>query len=338
MKYIGRLFLLLLATALLGCSAAPDPAGGYAPGESERLILYTSHKKEVYEPIVREFEERTSIWVTVVTGGTNELLDEIAAHPDDAVCDVMFGGGADSLLSCRGLFLPYACAEESSVSEAYRTPDDCVTPFSALPIVLIYHTKLVDAEHLNGWSDLLDPAWKGKIAFADPNVSGSSYTALRTLCECIGGDRDEVMRAFAENLDGKQLSGSGEVLRAVADGRFPIGVTLEETAWKYILADNDIGIVYPSEGTSAVPDGCAILKNAPHIDNAKLFVEFILGRDMQTKLVSEQWRRSVRTDVPAPEALPDADALSLIRFDYRSEISMHDEVLTAWAALTEGKQ
>ena len=65
MKYIGRLFLLLLVTALLGCSAAPDPAGGYAPGESERLILYTSHKKEVYEPIVREFEERTGIWVTV---------------------------------------------------------------------------------------------------------------------------------------------------------------------------------------------------------------------------------------------------------------------------------
>mgnify|MGYP002624712385 CR=1 FL=1 len=330
-----RFLMLLLALLLLGCRAVENPINGYEPDESERLILYTSHKKEVYEPIVREFEERTGIWVTVVNGGTNELLDEIEAHPDDPICDVMFGGGVDSLLSCRDLFLPYACSEDDAVSEAYRTPDDRVTPFSALPIVLIYHTKLVDPENLSGWSSLLDPAWKGKIAFADPNVSGSSYTALRTLCECIGGDRDEVMRTFADNIDGKQLSGSGEVLRAVADGRFPIGVTLEETAWKYILADNDIGVVYPAEGTSAVPDGCAILNNAPHMDNAKLFVEFILGRDVQTMLVSEQWRRSVRADVPAPEALPDANALSLIRFNYRNEIRMHGEVLALWTALTE---
>ena len=90
-----RFLMLLLALLLLGCRAAEDPINGYEPDESERLILYTSHKKEVYEPIVREFEERTGIWVTVVNGGTNELLDEIEAHPDDPICDVMFGGGVD---------------------------------------------------------------------------------------------------------------------------------------------------------------------------------------------------------------------------------------------------
>lgn len=327
--------ILLLLCLLFGCGAASDPASAYAPDDSQRLILYTSHKVEVYEPIVREFEERTGIWVTVVSGGTNELLDEIDAHADESVCDVMFGGGIDSLLSFCDAFAPYDCEEASAVSEAYRTNDTRVTPFSALPIVLIYHTNLVDAEQISGWETLLDPAWKGRIAFADPNVSGSSYTALRTLCECVGGDRDEIIRAFAENLDGKQLSGSGEVLRAVADGRFPIGVTLEETAWKYILDGNEIGVVYPAEGTSAVPDGCAILKNAPHGENAARFVEFILGRDVQTMLVSEQWRRSVRSDVPAPEALPDADALSLIRFDYSNEIRMREPVLALWTQLTE---
>ena len=57
------------------------------------------------------------------------------------------------------------------------------------------------------WADLLNPALRGKIAFADPSVSGSSYTALVTMLCALGGDTDDVLQAFAENLDGKLLSG-----------------------------------------------------------------------------------------------------------------------------------
>lgn len=329
--------ILVSVLLLLGCSGSEPSAQGYAPDESQRLVLYTSHKKEVYEPIVREFEERTGIWVTVITGGTNELLDLLPKDAAASSCDVMFGGGVDSLLSVQDAFLPYSSPEEASVSEAYRISDPCIKPFSSLPIVLIYHTKLVEGEQITGWSSLLDPAWKGKIAFADPNVSGSSYTALRTLCECIGGDHAATLQAFAENLDGKQLSGSGEVLRAVADGRFPIGVTLEETARKYILSGEDIGMTYPSEGTSAVPDGCAILKNAPHLENAKRFVDFILGRDVQTLLANQMCRRSIRVDVPSQETLPSEQELRLIRFSYQKEIRTRADNLALWSSLTEVK-
>ena len=30
--------------------------------EEKRLTVYTSHKQEVYAPIIKEFEERTGIW------------------------------------------------------------------------------------------------------------------------------------------------------------------------------------------------------------------------------------------------------------------------------------
>ncbi len=45
--------------------------------EEKRLTVYTSHKQEVYAPIIKEFEERTGIWVEVVPGGTTELLERI---------------------------------------------------------------------------------------------------------------------------------------------------------------------------------------------------------------------------------------------------------------------
>ena len=96
MKKIG--LLLALLGALAACAVPADEAtAALAPGRDARLTLYTSHKQAVYGPIVKEFQEETGIWVEVITGGTNELLERIAAEAEQPVCDVMFGGGVESL-------------------------------------------------------------------------------------------------------------------------------------------------------------------------------------------------------------------------------------------------
>ena len=76
MKIRGYLAIWTAAALLLtGCAAGSGTAAesALAPAEEDRLVVYTSHKEEVWQPIVREFEERTGIWVDVVTGGTNEI-------------------------------------------------------------------------------------------------------------------------------------------------------------------------------------------------------------------------------------------------------------------------
>ena len=72
--------------------AAGEAELSLAPPEDERLVVYTSHKQELWWPIVREFEERTGIWVDVVTGGSNELLERISEEAESPRADVMFGG------------------------------------------------------------------------------------------------------------------------------------------------------------------------------------------------------------------------------------------------------
>ena len=99
------LAVVLLLFLLTGCAGtAPEP--DYAPEDGERLVLYTSHKKEVWWPIVKEFETRTGVWVEVVEGGTNELLERLDKEQDAPQADVMFGGGVESLESYRDLFAP----------------------------------------------------------------------------------------------------------------------------------------------------------------------------------------------------------------------------------------
>ena len=69
------------------------------------------------------------------------------------------------------------------------------------------------------------------------------------LC-ALPGETDEILQAFAENLDGKQLQSSGAVLTAVAGGQAVVGVTLEETASRSIAAGDELVMVYPADGTS----------------------------------------------------------------------------------------
>lgn len=332
MKHKRMLILFTILLALLtGCAPAAQDASAFAPADAERLVLYTSHKKEVWWPIVKEFESRTGIWVSVVEGGTNELLERLQKERDAPQADVMFGGGVESLEACRTLFAPYVCQDAAQILPQYRAADDSWTPFSSLPVVLVYNPKLLSPGQLSSWADLLDPALRGKIAFADPSVSGSSYTALVTMLCAIGGDADEVLRAFAENLDGKLLSGSGAIISAVANGEALAGITLEETARKRIAAGDGIAMVYPSDGTSCVPDGCAALQNAPHPENARLFLDFAVSYDVQQLLQSDFYRRPVRSDVRPASQLPELSAIRQVAYDVSWASENRESILMSWA-------
>ncbi len=327
---------ILLSCALLlgpaGCAAQhPSPAPDCAPAEKDRLVVYTSHKEEVWRPIVKEFEERTGIWVDVVYGPTSELLERVAQEEKAPRADVMFGGGAESLTAYRHCFTPYVCAGSDHILERFRAPDGLWTPFSALPVVLIYNTKLVAPGEITRWADLLNPRLRGRIAFSDPAASGSSYTALATMLSALGGERGETVRRFADNLGDAQLDSSGGVLTAVANGDAWVGVTLEESALKRIAEEKNIAMVYPADGVSCVPDGTAIIKGAPHAENARLFLDFTVSPEVQSLLTSRFCRRSVRDGVELLDGVPRLDQLPLVSYDLDRAAADREAILMTWA-------
>ena len=81
-----RCCLLLVCLLLLtGCGRADtQDVSSFAPAEGDRLVIFTSHKETIYEPILKEFEQRTGIWVELETGGTVTLLERIAAGESGA--------------------------------------------------------------------------------------------------------------------------------------------------------------------------------------------------------------------------------------------------------------
>lgn len=330
-KTIASLFLFLFLILVSGCdSQQSENLAAYAPEEANRLVIYTSHQEDVYEPIIREFEARTGIWVQIETGGTLELLNRIEEDGENTSCDLIFGGGVETLEARKELFAAYQSPLCNEISSDYYSPTYHWTPFSSLPIVLIYNSKLVRMNPPSGWDDLLDSTWKGKIAFADPANSGSSYTALSTLLQLYAiQEMEQVLGTFTENLNHQLLSQSKEVVQEVANGNCYIGITLEDDALRGIQDGYDIAMVYPKDGTSAVCDGLAIIDGCAHPENAQKFIDFALSEEVQQYLVDSCSRRSVRAD------LATESDLELMSYDISWASQMQEYILSLWNRLIQ---
>ncbi len=327
----SALFSIICVGLLLsGCSSSlHHDTSPLAPDARERLVIYTSHRDAVYEPIIREFEARTGIWVQVETGGTIELLDRIAEGNSD--CDLLFGGGTETLESHKNLFSPYFSPHLNKVVSDYHSDTGHWSPFSYLPIVLAYNSKLVRLNPPDCWGDLLDPTWKGRIAFANPNVSASAYTALSTLLQIYSEEEiDITLQRFLENLDNQILSRSSSVIEQIAYGNCYIGVMLEDEVIRSIHDGYDVAMVFPKEGTSAVCDGLAIVKNCAHEANAQSFIDFVLSEDVQRYLAKNCYRRSILTALSTNES----DA-AFIPYDSELASDRQSYILALWNQLLQ---
>ncbi len=305
----------------------------YAVAEENQLIVYTSHKEEVYLPIIREFESRTGIWVDVHAGGTAEMMEAARVASETGQCDIMFGGGVESYEAAKDIFLPYEVAEIDSLDSDFIDVEGYWTPFTKLPIVFVYNKNLVtESMAPSTWEDLFDTKWKGKIAFADMEKSGTSYTIISTMAQLFGEDPNDVLKKFYEQLDGNIAYTSGNVITEVSNGNCLIGITLEETALKAIDGGSNISMVMPEDGTSAVPDGVAIVQNAPHSYNAGKFIDFVINYDTQSYAMTQFNRRSVRTDIRDAAKF---DELKLMDFDIAKSAAQEESVVTLWHNLVE---
>jgi iron(III) transport system substrate-binding protein len=315
-----------------------------APGEPRRLTIYSPHPEDMTAFVVKEFRQRTGIAATVVSAGTGELLSRLRTEADAPRADVLWGGGAESLDSARDLFAPYRSGEAAAVPAEFKDGDGLWTGFSVIPMVIIYNRALVPPREVpRAWKDLVKPFFRGRVAFADPEKSGSAYTALATLLRAFWvpapGLADGPLGtaeswAFIDELKtaigGETLPESEAVYGGVAAGEYFAGISFETAALLMRRIGSDLEFVYPAEGTSAVPDGVALIAGSPHRSEAEAFIDFVLSREVQAMVCARWFRRSVRQDVDAPTGAPPLSQLRLVPYERRTAGRERERVLTEW--------
>jgi len=260
--------------------------------------------------------KQSGVKVEVVAAGTGELLKRVESEKSNPLADIFWGGSLSTMKPKAALFEEYRSANEDHVQKAFKNEEGSITRFTDIPSVIMINTNLIGDVKVEGYEDLLNPALKGRIAFADPSKSSSSYEHLINMLYAMGnGDPDkgwDYVTKLAKNLDGKLLSGSSAVYKGVADGEYAVGLTFEEGGAKYVADGAPVKLVYMKEGVISKPDGIYIIKNAKHMENAKKFIDFITSKEAQTLITQKLHRRSVRDDVAAPVGLlPKAEIKSI---------------------------
>ncbi len=342
-RVLGAVVALMMALTLVACGGQkPAPTAdsqadsaaenGEAVKPSGTVVVYSPHDAEPLNDGIKQFMEKyPEIRVEVVAAGTGELLNRIKMEAGQPVADVLWGGGADSVAAYKEYFAPYLSANDAVIPANYKDAEHIWTGESPLPMVFFYNKELIEKAGLTApqsWAELLQPQWRGKIAYCAPAKSGSAYTQLCTMLFGHGGSEKgwEFVRQFYANLDGKLLDASSQCHKLVAAGEYYVGLTVEKAALQY-AGDDKVGFVYPADGTSAVPDSVALVKDAPNSDNARLFIDFVTSAEWQQRQ-SEKWnRRPVREDVSVPAGMVKLSEIKLADYDVEWAANNKETVL-----------
>ncbi|KFC74841.1 putative 2-aminoethylphosphonate ABC transporter, periplasmic binding protein precursor [Bosea sp. LC85] len=316
---------LVLAAGLLGVASGADAA-------DNKVVLYTAHKSSIVQKMIPLFEAETGIKAEVVQLGSGDVFRRARAEAGAPKADVIWSVTGSLLSENADLLSPYTTKEQAAIDERF-VASPAWTPYTTVIYVLMVNSRMVkDAEIPKTWAELSDPKWKGKVASARADNSGSAFQQMTTVLTA-GGDKGwEVYGKLAKNFIFSDSSGA--VPRYVADGEAPLGLTLEDNALEYVAGGAPVKIAYVADGTTTSPDGVALVKGAPNPEPAKRFIDWALSKKTQEALVKEAGRRSVRKDVAAPGEVKPLAELTLVKLKSVEELGGTKAMIEKWRQAT----
>ena len=198
----------------------------------------------------------------------------------------------------------------------FREPDDLWIGNNLHLLVILQNTKVLpEAEGPKSWADLLDPKWKGKIAFTDPANSGSAYSTVTMLVDLFGGGDAGWAKVRQLLANTKVLNRSSLVFQGVGNGEYPLGISLEYAGYVWAAGGAPVKTIYPADGTIAQMEGVAIIKGGPNTEHAKAFVDYINRKDVREMILKATFRRPARQDLDLaklPGGMPPLSSVKLL--------------------------
>jgi iron(III) transport system substrate-binding protein len=303
---------LLLALLGFGAVVAAQPLLEGAKKEGQ-VVFYSSLELSSSQRLAAAFEKKHPfLKVDATRIGSERMATRLVgeAQGQKARADVVMQSSFDFYgVLQKGLFDSYFSPERAAFPAEYRDEKGFWMINGATLNVIAYNKKMVSSANVpRSFWDLTDPRWKGQLLM-DENESkwmggmisyyGEAktmdllrrlaaqdiqfrvgHTLLQTLL--AAGERAAVVVAFANGVD-----------RLKRDGA-PV---------EWLTADPVIGLTF----------GLAVVKNAPHPNAARLFLDFLLSKEGQENMGAAGYYVP-RVDVSPPilkEAPPKTKVLPL---------------------------
>ncbi|NEI73144.1 extracellular solute-binding protein [Rhizobium lusitanum] len=316
-------FGAVVAAVILGSGSASAEVSkeliAKAKAEGEVVWYTTMVVDQVVRPVAAAFESQYGIKVSFVTGGWRDVALRVS---NEAKAGSVKGDVYDSS-EALGAMLPDGLVEAYRPQSAANFPDDLKdkdgywTAAIMQPMVAAVNTDMVEeADYPKTFEDLLDPKWKGQMAWTNnPTLSGP-VGFIGAVLETMGEDKGmDYLKKLAQQKIANVPSNQRVVLDQAIAGQYPLVLSV----YNYHVAisqDKGAPIKPIHLDVSQMNTGMAgMLKGAPHPNAAKLFLEYFYSEAGQ-KIAASAGYIPVSPDVKAkhPELNPLAGKFKVISF------------------------
>jgi ABC-type Fe3+ transport system substrate-binding protein len=233
-----------------------------------------------------------------VGGGTTQIVrflrSEYQTNSSSGV-DVLYGGGTE----------PFLDLEKDQLLTRYDPPDDILASIppqlNGMDIIDPNHEwfgaalsgfgiitnervrQAVGLPEVHAWSDLTDPRLAGWISASDPRASGSALAIYEIILQSYGWDKGwAVLTEMSGNVRNFLSSSAASAVEVgVGDAAYGVAIDTYGQAQAGYYGPANVSFVLPVGQTVITPDAIAILKNPPHLELARHFLEFVLSSEGQ---------------------------------------------------------
>ena len=279
-------FAAVCAALIFGTPAFAQDAELNALIEAARkegkVTFYTSALgQRFHEDVNRAFEQKYGVKVEMLDVRGSELRERVRTEQASGrfIGDIIVNGAATLFRQMgEGQLQPHGGIPNlKNLRAEFPAPDNVRVPYYVhLYGVLINTAQVKPGEEPKSWADLTDPKWKGKMLADDFRAIGGGAVFFAASADKLG-------KGLHEKLAGQGLIFGRDVgndEQRVARGEYPL--RLPQTLSNYVrMKGLPVKFIVPSEGLPYIAFNMAVLKNAPHPNAARLFLNHLLSEESQ---------------------------------------------------------
>ncbi|MCT4598593.1 MAG: ABC transporter substrate-binding protein [Vallitalea sp.] len=326
--------LLLVVTIVFsvsGCKKDQETVGQ----KEVTLNLYGVTDK--IRPVLDQFQEETGIKVENLTMKNGEILQRLKNEKDSGVniADIWFTGGADTFINAsqNGLLNAYKSPEGEGLEDVMKDKDGYWYGTSLTLVNWVVNKQLIEEKGLKmpeTWEDLLQEGLKGEVSMSNPASSGTAYNVVSAILQTKGSEEGwEYIDKLIDQVPFFTARGS-DPARNVVNGEAIVGVNASNGDRELEENNEHIKLVYPKDGTGWWPQPVAIVEGTEHLEEAQMFVDWILSKKGMEVLAKVRHAAVARKDVEIPEDIVDIKDINLFMTDFQANAQNREEILSIW--------
>jgi iron(III) transport system substrate-binding protein len=279
-----KYFVTMLVVSILLTALVPTMALGSASG---RLMVYSALPAPQLDLMVDMFNDKyPNITVDVFSANSADVFARVQAE-GSVTGGLVLGGSLESFRAVQNLFASYTTANAKNFHEQYAAVESAAfTPIQLHVSALVVNKDMAKklGVKVTGWDSLKNESLTGRVAYMNPAASSPV------------SEQAAFVNNFARTINVASPSAPSFVLNAVTAGQYAVGIVNEEKAIERQKAGANIEVVYAAEGVAMGASYAGILAGTEN-ETAKLFLDFITGREYQQAAADTLNQRSVRRDV-----------------------------------------